>query len=118
MTEPVLYHWPAGRRLWCKPCDALTVHDLDPGDNQYVLCAGCLNPVLGAQVVSLYSDDKYMRVPQVLLPLELRSRAEVDAIVARILNHAPHLGVVGSYMPEDDSDPYVGLDDILKELAG
>ncbi len=113
----VFYHWPNGRRLHCRPCERLTVHNVDEDDARYVTCENCRTMVLGAQVVSLYSDDKYERVPRIHLPKELRSEQEMDDIRARIYHWQPQLGVLGTYVPEDN-DQWDGLDGILAELGG
>ena len=118
MTVPsVFYHWPSGRRLYCRPCNRLTVHDV-ASDERYVECQSCHTLVLGAQVVSLYSDDKYAVTPRILLPLPLRAPHEINDIIARILHWSPRLGVVGSYLPDEDTDPMAGLDELLAELGG
>lgn len=117
MAEPVLYHWPEGRSLYCRTCERLTVHDTDPADNRYVLCALCRHPVFGAEVVSIYADDKYDRVPRVLLPLSLRAPSERAEIQARVLYWQPTLGVLGTYVPAEDAQ-WDGLDELLAELAG
>ena len=116
-NRTVIYHWVDGRRLYCRRCTAVTPHNEYRPDPHYLACAHCGHLLLGAEVVSTYSDDKYDRTPRILLPLDLLAQRERDDIIRRVYNHAARLGVLGQYIPED-SDPWAGLDTLLAELAG
>lgn len=116
-TPTVYYHWPEGRKLYCRPCGRLTEHPVDRADPRYVTCTVCRTMVLGAQVVSLYSDDKYERQPRIHLPWFLRAPSELAEIQRRVFHWQPQLGVLGTYVPEE-GDQWDGLDELLAELQG
>lgn len=116
-AETVYYFWPSGRRLYCRPCSAVTVHDVNDLDPAYVQCAECRNDVLGAQVVSLYSSDDARPTATIPLPLELRSDDELITIARRIINHRPALGNERAATVASE-DPMFGLQELLRELGG
>lgn len=57
--------------MYCRGCQALRPHDVDPGDSRYVLCGACKRPVHGAEVVCVFASDVLFGRGEILPPLAL-----------------------------------------------